>query len=121
VDQEKTIQLDRPSTGELRTGLINFRTGKASSGTYRRPDNIEVGEQFYIKVQQSGPRHPLVVYDKSRQCQFIIKPEDKGFHELYGKVLQQTASNGTKTYLKASFDASGNCTVYLGTSTLRTW
>jgi hypothetical protein len=40
---------------------------------------------------------------------------------MYSAAIEEKATNGTKAYLKASFDANGNCTVYPGTTTIKTW
>ena len=37
------------------------------------------------------------------------------------KVHEEKAFGGRKTYLAASFDEAGNCTIYLGSATLKKW
>jgi hypothetical protein len=63
----------------------------------------------------------LLIYDKSRQLHFSYPCHLRGFRELYDAARGERATNGTKAYLKASFDANGNCTVYPGTTSIKTW
>ena len=92
-----------------------------SDGSYRKPDYVALGETFYVKVQCAGLNSPLLIYDKSRQCEFHYGSELRGYTELYKVVKAEKAFGGRKTYLLASFDESGNCSVYLGTATLKKW
>jgi hypothetical protein len=81
-----------------------------------------VGEQFYIKVQAlPSDTQPLLIYDKSRQFEISYPFDRRGYREMYNAARGERATNGTKTYLKASFDASGSCTVYPGTTSIKTW
>lgn len=63
----------------------------------------------------------MLIYDKSRECQFDYSRGQPGYAEMLEKVKEEKAFGGKKTYLEASFDESGNCTVYLGTATLKKW
>ena len=123
VEEERVVavQLETPPVTE-NTVMVSFATRQTSTpeGSYRRPDHAAVGEQFYIKVQ-ALPGHPLLIYDKSRQCHFSYPPNLRGYREMYSAAVGERATNGTKAYVKASFDANGNCTVYPGTTSLKTW
>eukprot|EP00978_Attheya_sp_CCMP212_P003707 scaffold7843_cov47-Attheya_sp.AAC.2 len=126
----KQLEEERGASFELETPpvtenpvMMSFATRQTSTaqGSYRKPDDVAVGEQFYIKVQIAIPNSPLLIYDKSRQCHFFYPPDLGGYREMYGAAVGERATNGTKAYLKASFDANGNCTVYPGTTTIKTW
>jgi hypothetical protein len=116
-----SVQLETPPVTE-NTVMISFATRQTSApeGSYRKPDDAAVGEQFYIKVQ-ALPNRPLLIYDKSRKCHFFYPSDLRGYREMYSAAVGEKATNGTKAYLKASFDANGNCTVYPGTTTIKTW
>jgi hypothetical protein len=117
------IQLETLPADGLSHVTFSFSTRKAAtSGTYRRPDSVAVGEQFYIKVQAlPSDTQPLLIYDKSRQFEISYPFDRRGYREMYNAARGERATNGTKTYLKASFDASGSCTVYPGTTSIKTW
>lgn len=59
----------------------------------------------------------LLIYDKTRRCMFEYAPGMPGFEEMRQKVAVEPAFQGRKTYMKASFDSSGVCTVYPTTAT----
>lgn len=101
--------------------MVWNRTCRASSGAYQKPDNVAVDERFYVKVQGEGLHQPLVVYDKSRQCQFCVMPGQRGFNEIFAKVKAEKAADGKKTFVEASFDSEGNCTVYPGRTSIKPW
>ena len=89
---------------------------------YKQPSNVKEGERFFIKLQESGPPgHPLEVYDKSRECHFYICPGTPGFDALTEVVNSESFWYGHKTFIMASFDAQGMCTVYPGITTLKRW
>jgi len=64
---------------------------------------------------------PLMIYDKTRQCSFTYPPELQGFDQLRERVNAEPAFQGRKTYMKASFDSNGDCTIYPRTATLKQW
>jgi hypothetical protein len=123
VEDERgvSVQLETPPVTE-NTVMVSFATRQSSApeGSYRKPDDAAVGEQFYIKVQ-ALQNSPLLIYDKSRQCHFFYPPNLRGYREMYSAAVGERATNGTKAYMKASFDANGNCTVYPGTTSIKTW
>jgi hypothetical protein len=125
-ERDTAVQLETPPTpaGEGQHSMtISFASRQSTGGdSYQKPDSAAVGEQFYIKVQAlPNDTSPLLIYDKSRQCHFSYPAHLRGFRELYDAVKSERATNGTKAYLKASFDANGNCTVYPGTTSIKTW
>lgn len=119
--RKKSVLLDKPVHDEQCVKIFSSRTGKASSGAYRKPDNVDVDERFYVKVQAGGPQLPLMVYDKSRQCEFSVMPGQPGFQELRDTVKAETATNGTKTFMEASFDSEGNCRIHYGSTSIKPW
>jgi hypothetical protein len=124
VEQERSVsvQLETPieNSHNTHTRMISFATGQTSTpdGSYRKPDDVAVGEQFVIKVQTGSP---LLIYDKSRQCHFFYSSNQRGYREMHSAAVGERATNGTKAYMEASFDANGNCTVYPGKTTIKTW
>jgi hypothetical protein len=122
----KGIKLQKPPSTGMFTSILNTRTRQASSSTkdgdgFRKPGNVRANETFYVKVQGGGPTLPLMIYDQTRQCSFSYPPECRGFGELRAKVNAEPAFQGRKTYMKASFDSKGNCTMYPTTATLKDW
>jgi hypothetical protein len=93
----------------------------AASGTFRKPKHVNIGEQFYIKIQGGGPQMPLMIYDQTREFQTMLEPTDPGFEVLRAKVVADPNANGRKTYLKCSFDKFNKCTVYLGSTSAKLW
>ena len=123
---EAGVKLQKPPATGMFVSTFNARTGQASAPSrdtegYRRPNHVAVGETFYVKVQGGGPAMPLMIYDETRQCSFSYPPELLGFNQMREKVNAEPAFQGRKTYMKASFDSNGDCTVYPGTATLKKW
>jgi hypothetical protein len=126
VASESGVQLETPpSTGQFTT-IINSRTGQTSAplrdgAGFRKPINVAVDEQFYIKCQGGGPTMPIMIYDETRHSTFDYSPGLAGFEEIRAKIVAEPAFQGRKTYMKASFDSAGVCTVYPTTTTLKKW
>ena len=131
-NSQKEIKLERPPI--LPNGTtINPRAQHASkkstksltslqpSEGFQKPHNVAIDETFYVKVQGGSPIMPLMIYDETRQCFFQYPPGLKGYDELRQKVNAEPAFDGRKTYMKASFNKDGECTVYPSTATLRKW
>ena len=101
---------------------MSFQSGRVTGGgTYQKPDNVAVDERFYVKIQCNGLYSPLLIYDKTRQCQMHYPPHLDGFREMAEKAMAEKAANGRKTYMKAAFSADGNIRVYPNQTTLLTW
>ena len=120
-EKQRFIVLERPPHSSVLPQITSFKTGKVSSGTYRKPKTVAVDEVFYVKIQLADTRSVLLLYDKSRQCEFGILPTQSGFDELTRIILSETATRGTKTYMAASFDSSGSLRVYPKQTAIRTW
>lgn len=91
----------------------NFKTGNTfSEGKYKKPGNIVHDKKFVVKLQGIGDRDPIFVYDKTRMCQFHIQHGQPGFQQLLVEIRNEPAWQGRKTFMKASFDRSGTCTMY---------
>lgn len=106
---------------------FSFSTGitTRSKSSYRNPRGVKVGDKFVIKVQ--GGSHidslmikvqggSLMIYDESRTCEFQVLPDASGFQEILKAVNEEPAWGGRTTFMKASFDSSGDCTVYPATA-----
>lgn len=116
--KEERIALERPETTP--PPMINHGSSTESWGHYRKPDGVAAGEKFYVKVQASLiPMGSLLVYDKTRQCTFYIERNKRGYHELDSLVGAVEASNGIKSFMLASFDENGVCSIYPGSATLK--
>lgn len=122
-DEEYSIQLSQCSLPDgMRSVLMNTQGKHGVEGEYKKPDGVDVGEKFWIKIQAVLVTDPLLVYDRSRSCKFHIMPGAPGHLELHKRVKQEKAFNGAKLYFKAVFGDSGTCRVYPNiTSTTKTW
>jgi len=69
-----------------------------------------------MKVQGGSEMMPIMVYDKTRTCDFTISPGQPGFKEVLTEMKEEMAWGGRKTFMKASFDDSGACTIYPATA-----
>jgi hypothetical protein len=122
ADPVKGVLLEKPPPDDRCSITLNWKSGKQNSpGSFRKPDNVAVGKRFFIKVQGNSGSAPLLIYDESRQFECMYSSGLRGFHEMLEKVKADKASQGRKTYMRASFDAAGNCTVYPGSATIKTW
>lgn len=118
------VKLRKPSGQYAHCG-VSFSTGRSYTkvGSYRNPKGVSLGEKFVIKVQGGGTTR-ILVYDETRTCEFTISPGEPGFEEVLHEISQESAWNGHKTFMKASFDESGDCTVYPSTAGVKnkyTW
>jgi len=108
------VRLKKPREEQSHT--ISMRSLKShSSGSYRIPDGVKSGEKFVIKVQGGGDMMPIMVYDQTRTCEFVINPGQPGFREVLVEIRREMAWQGRKTFMKASFEY-GDCTVYPSTA-----
>jgi len=99
------------------TTTMNFKSRSThSDGKYQKPENIRFEEMFVIKVQAIDDLSPIMVYDETRYCSFIISPGQIGFKEVLTEIRNEKAWLGCKTFMKASFDNNGDCTVYPNTA-----
>jgi len=112
------VKLGSPS--EFDDGLYSATTSLSTGGTfrqragsgYKKPRGTKHNEKFVIKCQGLSDACPILIYDQTRTCQFDLRPEQKGFNEILQEIRNEPAWQGRKTFMKASFDKSGVCTVY---------
>lgn len=119
----KNIKLSKECVNPFGESGMTFNSAKGAieGKRYRAPDNVKVGEKFWIKVQNTPTQGaPLCVYDKTRVCQFIYGP-GPGYNELDAKVRAEKGACGRKTHFQASFDSNGDMTVYTKTAELKSW
>ena len=110
------IKLNPPGKNDAFSATMSMSSGSTSrGGAYRIPTGVSPGEKFVVKVQGGG-RMPIMVYDESRTCNFAIDYGAPGFQEVLCEMEKESAWNGRKTFMKASFDASGDCTIYPSTA-----
>ena len=115
------IVLDTPLTDLTHVQTMNWQSGSSYGKGFRKPSNVAIGQMFYLKVQGNGPQSPLMIYDETRACNFYYEPRQSGFQEIYNSVSAEPTWQGRKTYIKASFDADGKCTVYPGLTSIKKW
>ena len=113
------VTLGPPSEFEIGDGMSmftqSFRGGGSnvrSDSGYKKPRGKKHDEKFVIKCQGNEASCPILIYDQSRTSQFYLRPEQKGFKEVLKTIRNEPAWQGRKTFMKASFDKNGVCTVY---------
>ena len=113
------VTLGSPSEFEIGDGLSmftqSFRGGGSnfrSDSGYKKPRGKKRNEKFVIKCQGNEDSSPILIYDQTRTSQFYLRPEQKGFKEILKAIRNEPAWQGRKTFMKASFDENGICTVY---------
>ncbi|KAL7546866.1 hypothetical protein ACHAWF_010192 [Thalassiosira exigua] len=112
------VKLDPPdkmrrATQGMHSLSMSFATRSVhEGGSYEKPPAVDVGKKFAVKVQAMGDRSPILIYDKTRFCTFEIPWGQQGFIEVLSEVRKEKAWGGRKTFMKASFDRSGTCTLY---------
>jgi hypothetical protein len=110
------VTLGPPS--EFDDGLCSMTRDLRTGGTfrndagYKKPRGTKHNEKFVIKCQGNSDICPILIYDQTRTCQFYLRPEQKGFKEILKEIRNEPAWQGRKTFMKASFDKNGVCTVY---------
>lgn len=125
------IVLNKPEPGGMHFTTMNFsalrngRLGQPNPRTevegYRKPRGVEINEKFDIKVQCASAITPLMLYDKSREFNISVDPGKPGFSELFEACRAEPAWQGRKTFVAASFDDRGNCTVYPHVRSIHKW
>jgi len=119
---ENSITLTAPDQMLPTAGITSVLDGQEyGNNVYRKPNEVDVDELFWIKVQANATTIPLMVYDKTRTCSFFISPGAPGFNELYEKVRSERGADGRKAHFKALFDGNGNCVVFPDTAKLLSW
>jgi len=128
AQNSKGVVLDRPkgdmfesviNFSNLRNGNRDFTRPQREGDGYKKPRSVAVGEKFYLKVQGGGPIMPLMIYDKSRECNFSLHPGQSGFEELRRAVNAEPTWHGRKTYVMASFNEQGICTAFPTETTVK--
>lgn len=107
---EAGVKIDRPTDFGA---SISLSSGQSHmNGGDCRPVGVGVDERFVVKIQAIGETAPIMVYDESRTCEFHIHPGKRGFREILTETQKEKTWNGCKTFMKASFDEAGICTIY---------
>jgi hypothetical protein len=101
------------------TVMYSFEDVSVTS--FRRPSDVHVDEIFTVKVQKMTGRESLLVFDRTKECEFCIGSEQKAYHILKSKVGENRVSAGNSMYLGASFDKKGNCLLYINQIKVKTW
>jgi hypothetical protein len=119
------VKLDKPKNNGMYSARVSLQSGgttkpsnNAAQG-YKKPRGIKANEKFFIKLQCCNDSQPIMVYDESRYCEFFIDPGTSGFKEIVREIRKENSWSGMKTFMKASFDENGDCTVYPASATPR--
>lgn len=118
------VVIDKPSTSKgdvADNAILTYNAGEVPMTSYRRPSYVAVDEAFTVKVQRISGRDTLLVYDRSRECEFCLGPEQSSYRKLLEKVKAEQVTAGTKAYMAAAFDKTGNCTFYVNQTKMKTW
>ncbi|KAL3935039.1 MAG: hypothetical protein SGBAC_009364 [Bacillariaceae sp.] len=102
--------------GGRQATVVSFSTGKTTSDSFRKPRGVLFDAKFVVKVQAMNDTAPMMIYDESRTCQFNYKSSGPGFREVYEAVHNEPTWDGKKTFMKASFNKAGECTLYPATA-----
>lgn len=104
-------------------GVVNWSSGKSKTAenALSRPQGVQIDEEFYIKVQAIDMVQPVLIYDKTRQCQFSLPNSAPAFRALVDRVKSEKATHGVKVYLKARMNASGCMHIQTAESGLKKW
>mmetsp|Transcript_37115 Transcript_37115/g.90220 ORF Transcript_37115/g.90220 Transcript_37115/m.90220 type:complete len:554 (+) Transcript_37115:78-1739(+) len=86
---------------------------------YQKPDGVKVREKFVVSAQAFSNTVPVFIRDQSGTCQFQYKITGPGYSEIWKELEQETAFCGRKTFMKASFDEAGECTMYPSTACVK--
>lgn len=111
--QSAGVTLRCPQTNGMKFASLSVTSGaKYDEGSYRIPRGVKPEERFVVKVQGGSDMMPILVYDETRTCEFNLDPGEPGFTEVLTEMRKEMAWNGRKTFMKASFDDKGNCTIF---------
>jgi hypothetical protein len=121
ANYSRAVVLDEPIVPHQFSTTLNFQSRSANSSRFSKPSNIAVDEKFYIKVQANGPQRPIMIYDETRELNFVYRPGQSGFEEIHEAVSSEPTWQGRKAFMLASFDNDGRCTVYPGLTSIKKW
>ena len=114
------VKLEPPPNTGMHSATFSFTHGATGSGgSYRLPDGTKSGELFLVKVQANNAQFPIMIYDETRTCQFTLHPGQPGFQEVLTETQKEMTWDGRKTFMKASFDESGQCTIFPNTAQVK--
>ena len=121
ANANRGVRLDPPKdTGmHMRMFSTNFSETRPQ-GTYRKPTGVAFNELFVLKIQANTHVSPILIYDETRTCQFNLNPGEPGFQEVLIETQKEKAWDGRKTFMRASFDESGYCTIFPHTAQVKT-
>jgi len=101
---------------------IVYSVEDVSVTSFRRPSYVEIDETFTVKVEcNTQEQDTIVVYDRSRECEFCVRSEQIAYKKLLAKVRSEEVTAGTKTYMSASFDKKGYCCLFVNQRKMKTW
>ena len=121
ASKQKDIKLEAPGSlfqGYLMPVIKDFR---AKAGGYRKPLGVSVDEKFWVRVIAQCDKDSMIISDESMSCGFDVSPGNRGYDEIMAKVREEKAFHGLKSYFRASFDKNGDCTMFLESSSVKSW
>jgi len=110
------VKVPPPPSGMTYASFSMLSGASHTKGGYQKPRNVDVNEKFVVKVQAPGGSVPILVYDETRYCEFAIHSGTPGFQEILTETRKELTWSGKKTFMKASFDESGEITIYPATA-----
>jgi hypothetical protein len=116
ISPEDVIKSDNPDD-------ISFHSAGEVSSTdqHGKPRHVAIDEPFTVKVQLTGDDDTILICDKTKECQFTVSPDLRGFDKILAKVRAEKVTVGSKTYMTASYDEKGNCALYVNQTKMKTW
>lgn len=91
------------------------------SGSYRRPNGVNVGDKFFVKLRAKKEPDRILISDETGAFTTTMRPHHGGFPRLLEAVTAEWATAGLETYMKASFNEIGTCVVYPGITFIKEW
>lgn len=122
---KECIVIKDPSTrnGDANDRItIVYSVENVAVTAFRRPSHVGVNESFTVKVEcLKGEKNSILICDRTRECEFCIRSEHKAYKKLLAKVLSDKVTAGTRTYVSASFDRKGYCSLFMNQTKRKTW
>jgi ankyrin repeat protein len=113
------VRLDAPDVYEMSRPHLSCSSGNQTSASYRKPDGVTHDELFLVKVQINTSKSSVLIYDETRGCQFTVRQKQHGFQEVVTETQKEKAWDGRKTFMRASFDEAGICTIFPHTAQIK--
>lgn len=108
--------------------MVNNFGGRSSKVAFRKPNDVNYGDPFTVKITFIKKEETLWIVDKTKQCEFSIYVGGSDISsELYGLIDKiQSQSNFVneecgKLYVSAVFEDEAICKLYINQTKIKTW